>query len=176
MKWSFAGLAASFRGLLHLDDPPRRLACALAVGVFISCTPFWGLQTVLAIVVAGVFRLNRAATILGMWINLPWFAPFVYGAAIKVGFLVTPGLREADAASLDMLLQDPGALSWSTVWSWVRGSSVPLLIGSAIVGGVAAAVTYLIALTALVRRRRTRPPEGAQGGPGATDGSRRHVA
>lgn len=169
MKRSFAWLAASFRELLHLDDSPRRLAGALAVGVFISCTPFWGLQTVLSIIVASVFRLNRAVTITGTWINLPWFAPFVYGAAIKIGWLVAPGLREADAASFDTLLRDPGALSWSTVWSWVRGSSLPLLIGSTIVGSLAAAVTYVVALAALVRRRRARPPE-------ATDASRRRVA
>lgn len=154
MTWSFGGLGASFRGLLHLDDPPRRLACALAVGVFISCTPFWGLQTVLAIVVASLFRLNRAVTIMGTWINLPWFAPFVYGAAIQVGVLVAPGLREADGASLEILLRDPGALSWATVWSWVRGSSLLLLIGSAIVGTVAAVVTYTVALAALARHRR----------------------
>lgn len=154
MTWSFAGLGAGFRGLLHLDDPPRRLACALAVGVFISCTPFWGLQTLLAILVAGLFRLNRAATLLGTWTNLPWFAPFVYGLAIKVGFLVTPGLREADAAPLEVLLRDPGSVSWSTVWSWLRGSSLPLLVGTAIVGAVAAAVTYTIAFVALARRRR----------------------
>ena len=35
-------------------------------------------------------------TILGTWLNVPWFAPFVYGAAIKIGLLVAPGLREAD--------------------------------------------------------------------------------
>jgi uncharacterized protein (DUF2062 family) len=181
-RWSFAGLCASFRGLLHLDDPPRRLACALAVGVFISCTPFWGLQTLLAIVAAGVFRLNRAVTLTGTWINLPWFAPLVYGAAIKVGGLVVPGLREADAASLDVLLRDPSALSWATVWSWVRGSSIPLLVGSTIVGSVAAAVTYTVALAVLARRRQGGSP-GGQGGPGgaeegpvAPDASRRPAA
>jgi uncharacterized protein (DUF2062 family) len=168
-RWSFAGLAARFHDLLHLGDPPRRLALALAVGVFISCTPFWGLQTVLAIVVAALFRLNRAATILGMWLNLPWFAPFVYGAAIKIGFVVAPGLREADAASLDLLLRDPGALSWATVWSWLRGSSLPLLVGSTIVGAVAGAATYAVALTALARRRRAGPPR-------LGDPSDRHLA
>ena len=171
MTWSFGGFCASFRGLLHLDDPPRRLACALAVGVFISCTPFWGQQTVLAIVVASLFRLNRAVTITGIWMNLPWFAPFVYGAALKVGVLVAPGLGEADAAPLEILLRDPRALSWATVWSWVRGSSLPLLIGSVIVGGVAAAVTYAIAFAALVRRRRAQPPQGGPGGAQAGSGS-----
>ena len=169
MRWSPAGLGPRFRELLRLDDPPWRLAGALAVGVFISCTPVWGLQTALAIVVAAVFRLNRAATILGAWLNVPWFAPFVYGAAIKIGLLVAPGLREADAASLDLLLRDPSALSWETVWSWLRGSSLPLLVGSTIVGLVAGGAAFAIALTALERRRRQRPP-------GLNDTSRHHVA
>jgi uncharacterized protein (DUF2062 family) len=151
-------LVARFGVLLRLDDPPRRLALALAVGVFISCTPFWGLQTLLSIVAATVFRLNRAAAVAGTWINLPWFAPLVYGAAIKIGWLVAPGLRSADAASLDLLLRDPGALSWGTVWSWLRGSSLPLLVGSTIVGGVAAALTYGVALAALTRHRARRAP------------------
>ena len=169
MRWIPAGLGARFRELLHFDDPPRRLAGALAVGVFISCTPFWGFQTILAVVVAAALRLNRAATVLGTWLNLPWFAPLVYGAAIKIGFLVAPGLREADASSFDLLLRDPGALSWSTVWSWLRGSSLPLLVGSTIVGLLAGAATYAIALIVLSRRRGSGPPR-------MSDASRRHVA
>jgi hypothetical protein len=161
-------LAARFRDLLHLDDSPRRLAVALAVGVFISCTPFWGLQTILSVIVATVFRLNRAAAVTGTWINLPWFAPLVYGAAIKIGMLVAPGLREANAATLETLLHDPAALSWATVWSWLRGSSLPLLIGSTIVGAVAAVVTYAVAFTALARRRARRDPPA--------DAPRRRVA
>jgi len=168
VRASFAGLAARFRELLHLDDPPRRLAVALAVGVFIGCTPFWGLQTALAVLVAAALRLNRAATLLGTWLNLPWFAPFVYGAAIKIGFLVAPGLSEADPGSFELLLRNPGALSWATVWSWLRGSSMPLLVGSTIVGVLAGSLTYAIALAALARRR-PRPPR-------ADDAPRRHVA
>ncbi len=169
MKPTPGGLAARFRPLLHLDDPPRRLALALAVGVFISCTPFWGLQTVLCIVVATIFRLNRAAAITGTWINLPWFAPFVYGAALKIGLLIAPGLREGNAIAFDLLLRDPGALSWSVVWSWLRGSSLPLLVGSTIVGAVAAAATYVIAFAALIRRRR-------RGRDDTRPAARRHVA
>ena len=166
---ALGSLSAKFRALLHLDDPPRRLALALAVGVFISCTPFWGLQTVLCLLVATIFRLNRAATLTGTWINLPWFAPFVYGAALKIGLLIAPGSGEANTVAFDLLLRDPGALSWATVWSWVRGSSIPLLVGSTVVGAAAAAVTYVIAFAALARRRRARRGE-------TTEGPRRHVA
>ena len=157
MRRSFSRLATRLRDLLRLEDSPRQLAAALAVGVFISCTPFWGLQTLLSIVVASLFRLNRAVTITGTWLNLPWFAPLVYGAAIKIGLLVAPGLREADAASVDVLLRDPSAVSWAAVWSWVRGGSLALLAGSAIVGSVAAAATYAIALAVLSGRRRASP-------------------
>jgi hypothetical protein len=80
-------VGARFRGVLHLDDPPWRLALSLAVGVFISFTPFYGLQTVLAIGAAVALRLNRAATVAGTWLNLPWFAPVVY-AGLSPGTLV----------------------------------------------------------------------------------------
>jgi hypothetical protein len=169
MSGSLASFSAKFRALLHLDDPPRRLALALAVGVFISCTPFWGLQTILCVIVATVFQLNRTAALTGTWINLPWFAPFVYGAALKIGLLIAPGLREANAVSFDLLLRNPSALSWATVWSWLRGSSLPLLVGSTVVGAVAAALTYVIAFAALSRQRRVRRE-------GVGNAGRRHVA
>ena len=79
-----------FRDALHLNDPTWRLALSLAVGVFISFTPFYGLQTVLAIVVAVVCRLNRAATVAGTWLNLPWFAPLIYAGALRFGTLILP--------------------------------------------------------------------------------------
>src|SRR5262245_19505707 len=53
------------RGVLHLQDPPWRIALALATGVFISFTPLYGLQSVLAVLVAAIFGLNKAATLAG---------------------------------------------------------------------------------------------------------------
>ena len=91
--------------MLRLDDPPWRVALALAVGVFISCTPFYGLQTLLSLAVATVCRLNRAVTVTGAWLNLPWFAPLVYGFALRIGALVLPDLHGADVAEIAELLQ-----------------------------------------------------------------------
>ncbi len=141
------------RALLHLDDPPPRIAAALAVGAFISCTPFWGLQTLLSIAVASAFRLNRAATLTGTWINLPWFAPFVYGAAIMIGGLVVPdpgGRREAWRA---FLLAHPQSLAWRDAVALLQEVSVALLVGTTVVGLVAALATYVVALTLISARR-----------------------
>ena len=45
-------LSGRLRAVLELDDPPRRIAIALAVGVFVGCTPFVGVQTLLSLVIA----------------------------------------------------------------------------------------------------------------------------
>jgi len=117
--------------LFHIDDSPWRTALALAVGVFISFTPFWGFQTVLALLTATVFRLNHGVTVLGTWLNLPWFAPFVYAGAVKLGALLLPDLS--------------GIAGWS-VW---------LLVGSMTIGFGAAVVTWVVAFGVMrVRQRR----------------------
>jgi uncharacterized protein len=118
--------------LLQLDESPWRTALALAVGVFISFTPFWGFQTILALVAATVFRLNRAVTVTGTWLNLPWFAPFVYSGALKLGALMLPGL------------------------SGLAGLSAYLLVGTTTLGLVAAILTWLVAFCVMRARRQRR--------------------
>ena len=126
-----------FRTALRLDDPPWRIALALAVGVFISCTPFYGLQTLLSLLAATIFRLSKAATVAGAWLNLPWFAPFVYAGALWLGAMLFPTGRG------------------------LPGLSLALLIGSTVVGLVAGLATYLIALPILARRRARQAREGS---------------
>jgi len=122
---------ARLGALLQLDEAPWRIALALAVGVFISFTPFWGVQTILALVVATVFRLNRAVTLTGTWLNLPWFAPLVYAGAWKLGAMLLPDLS-----------------GYAAVSAW-------LLVGCTLIGLPAAIITWAVAF-ALMRARRQR--------------------
>ena len=67
------------------------------MGVFFGFSPFLGLHTVLGLVVAFAFSLNRVAVLLGVYSNLPWILPAYYsvvtllGAAL-LGVDVPPGL------------------------------------------------------------------------------------
>lgn len=155
MKVAWRRLAARLRALLHLDDPPPRIALALAVGVFISCTPFLGLQTLLAILVATLVRLNRAATVTGVWINLPWFAPVVYGAALTVGDWVLPDPTGIRDAWLKYLVSHPGRLGWGDLIALLEELSAALLVGTTLVGLAAGLVTYVVAFS-LISARRAR--------------------
>jgi uncharacterized protein (DUF2062 family) len=148
------------RGLLHLDDPPWRIALALALGVFISCTPLYGMQTVLALLLATLFRLNKAATVLGTWLNLPWFAPFVYGGGLKIGARILAEVRNREAESLAILFGQPLRVSLRDLVGVLPDVSLALVIGTTLVGLVAASVTYLVAL-GVIRRRRARAGNAA---------------
>jgi uncharacterized protein (DUF2062 family) len=147
-------LGARLSALLRLDDPPWRIALALAVGVFISCTPLYGLQTLLSLVVATACRLNKAATVTGAWLNLPWFAPFVYGAALWIGARLVPGEPGRDAAEVAGLLAASWRVSWREAAVLLRGVSLALVVGTTLVGAVAGAATWVIAYGVIRRRRR----------------------
>ena len=151
-------LRARLRVLLHLDDPPWRIALALAVGVFIGCTPFWFFQTLLALGAAQVFRLNRAATVTGVWLNLPWFAPFVYGAALRVGTWLVPGQEAAAAEAVTKFLAGPEAISWDQVLVMLHRASGALMVGTTVVGAVAAVITYVVAVRVIRAQRREDDP------------------
>ncbi len=153
------------KDLCHLDDPPWKIALGLAVGVFISCTPFYGLHTLMSIGAAFALRVNKASTITGAWLNLPWFAPFVYGLSLKVGEFILSGgeglrgLREKSFLDLSSAIS-PYLSVWKAGEGFLASSkllfavSKPLFVGTTVVGAVAGAVTYVVALAVITRTRR----------------------
>src|SRR5499433_1368347 len=62
---------STFRRLLAIDDPPERTALAFSIGVFIAFSPFLGLHTILATLIAFVFRFNKVAIYTGTFVNNP---------------------------------------------------------------------------------------------------------
>ena len=181
MVFSWRRLRERATHVLHLDEEPSRLAAGMAVGVFIGITPFYGLHTLLALGAAYVFRLNKAATITGAWLNLPWFAPFVYAFCFQMGEAVLTGdwnrFSLASIQGFAEYLRNPretASTLYQMVWDMLFTASKPLFVGTTIVGIVLAIAAYFITLEAVrdVRRLRARihpvhgpsrrPPRGTE--------------
>jgi hypothetical protein len=150
--------------LLHTHDTPTRTALAYAVGVFFGFSPFLGLHTVLGLVVAFAFNLNRVAVLLGVYSNLPWILPAYYTLAMMLGATllgveVPPGLlKDFREALTDASWGEFRSLARTLtplMWSYALGS----LIGAVAI----AVVAYRASLTMIVAHRRhvqsNTPPE-----------------
>ena len=160
MLWTWRRLTRRLTAVLHLGDAPWKIALGLSLGVFISCTPFYGLHTLLAMGAAFVFRVNKVATVTGAWFNLPWFAPFVYGISLKVGEFILSGgqglesLRGLGLSDLAALIRPYLSLhhfreGYLASFQLLFVVSKALFVGTTVVGGVAAVVTYFVALGAV---------------------------
>ena len=141
--------------LLHTHDTPRRTAAAYGLGVFLGFSPFLGLHTILGLVAAFALNLNRVATMLGVYSNLPWILPAYYtvttaiGAAI-LGVRVPPGiLADLSSAFAEFSLAD---------FNRLLAALAPLLgaflLGSTLGAIVLALIGYRVSLTMIVAHRK----------------------
>ena len=122
--------------------------------MFLGCLPFFGLQIVLSVALASLVRGNHLLAAAGTWISNPLTSVPLYWFNYQVGSLL---LGPGDGwPGLDLLRSD--AL-WSLGWSF----ATRLLLGSALVGAVAAALTGL-AFWAWLHRGKGKDGVGQPGG------------
>jgi uncharacterized protein (DUF2062 family) len=154
-------LRATFRRLLALDDPPERTALAFSIGVFIAFSPFLGLHTIMATLVAFIFRFNKIAVYCGTFINNPFLTlvPIIIAAYALGAFVLGRPLRIPPAGI--ELLKHPHLLtgsyyhqlfreSWDIVW--------PFTIGSMMLSVVCSLIAYPVT-SAWLRSRKRRKTE-----------------
>jgi uncharacterized protein (DUF2062 family) len=142
--------------LLHVHDTPERTAAAFALGVWLGFSPWLGLHTVGAVVLAFVFNLNRIAVLLGVYSNLPWIIGGYYATTTWLGAVITRtrmppefGDRIRELLATSVLHRD----FWQQLATLLRPLLVPFIVGSTIGCTILAAVAYPVAL-AFVRKRR----------------------
>src|SRR6476659_7537249 len=134
---------ATFRRLLALDDPPERTALAFSLGVFIAFSPFLGLHTILATLIAFLFRFNKVAVYSGTFINNPFLTlvPIIIASYAIGAFILGRPLEIPDEGV--ELLKDPHLLTgayyrrlfvegWGIVWPFAVGGTVLSVVCSVI--------------------------------------------
>lgn len=77
-------------GELRANTSPLRVSLSIAVGIFVGLSPFYGLHTVIVIVLAFLLRCNRPIALAASCITLLPFVPLWIAAGIFAGKLVAP--------------------------------------------------------------------------------------
>jgi hypothetical protein len=143
--------------LLHIADTPERTAAAFALGVFFGFSPLLGLHTILGIVFAFLFNLNRVAVLLGVYANLPWIIAPYYAIVTMIGAKIIgrkpPEGFKAELAGLFELSVFHGEF-WHQLITILKPLLWPYTVGSLLGGMAMAAVAYPLALAFVTSRRR----------------------
>jgi uncharacterized protein (DUF2062 family) len=129
------------KAILSLDSHPGHISAGFAVGVFISFTPFFGLHTPLAIAAAFIFRLNKLTCITGAWVNTPITVIPILGLSYKLGRMLR-GLPPAELHAHRL------------EWRYLERHASSLLLGTSILGFIAAILAYFICYYLVIRFRQ----------------------
>lgn len=117
---------------------PAHAAAAVFIGIFIGIVPIYGFQTLAAIGLALLFRLNKPLTVACTFINNPLLLPFIIFSSVELGCLLRLGSFQS--LSLSDLAAMRGHINKEQFLIWMIGN-VALAI---LVGAVGAAVTVVV--------------------------------
>jgi len=145
--------------LLGREEPPERVAAAIALGIGVGFSPFMGAHFLVAIALAFLFRLNRIDALLGTFVGNPWTLPPVYAAGYALGRqLLHYDRRRVPDLPWDRLLHRDfwHAFSGPTL----RPRLASYLVGTAVLALLIGLSAYLV-IRALLRIYHRRHPRVA---------------
>lgn len=138
--------------VVRLEDSPEKVAGGLALGVALGVLPSFGLGIIIALFAAGLFRVNRAAAVVGTLVMNPWTATFFWALSYLSGSLILGQDLHETIALVKTLKQR------SDLWESLIGSRLllPYIIGNVLVTLAASATFYVGGLYAVRGYRKAR--------------------
>lgn len=86
------------------ENSNQNIALSLALGLLIALSPAWGFQTILAISLAALFRLNKVLALITVNISsIPPLIPIVILGGYQVGFFLFNGYFQTEVPDLSNL-------------------------------------------------------------------------
>ena len=150
---------STLRRLLAIDDPPERTALAFSIGIFIAFSPFLGLHTIMATLLAFLFKFNKIAIYTGTFINNPFLTlvPIIV-VSYGVGAFILGRPLGIPPEGIE-LLKNPAIFSGDYyrkifVQSWYI--VYPFAVGAMVLSVVCSVVAYPLTLRALRAYRRCK--------------------
>lgn len=117
--------------ILESSDSDFKKAAAIALGIFIGMSPFWGFQTILLLSFATLFRLNKVIAYLSSNVSFPPFIPFIIYGSLKMGSYFVSGETSLVLDS-SLTLDD------------IQKNATQYIVGSLILASVSALIAGLL--------------------------------
>ena len=131
MRKSFFNLIKKIRKFISWlwtqEGSPFQRSLGFGVGIFSGCFPFFGLQTLMGVFLAKMFKGNSILAALGTWISNPITYVPLYFFNYRIGSLLLNTKSD---------IVDVGHITTNELWSQGWYLSSRLLIGSTFVGFV----------------------------------------
>ena len=151
MRQIWVRAKARFVEVVGIHESPERLAAAWALGIGIGLSPLMGLHTVLALVLALLFRLNKVDVLLGTLIINPWTLTVYFPAAVYLGKRIT-GVHIPR-----FVRHNPSEILRAAMWHdnapWLRSVLLAWSVGAAVLALLGGLGMYLL-LTRAIRIHR----------------------
>lgn len=142
--------------LLGREEPPERVAAAIAMGIGVGFSPFIGFHIWIALGLAFLLRLNKVDAALGQFVGNPWTLPAVYALGYRLG----RGILHYDHRSVPRLAWD--RLLHRDFWKAFEGPAfaprlLSFLVGTTVIAVAIGLATYLLFLAILRVYHRRHP-------------------
>ncbi len=153
-----------FQDAVGIHESPERLAAAWALGIGLGLSPVLGLHTVIALLLAFAFRLNKVDVLLGTLVANPWTLTVYFPAAVWLGKRLT-GVHVPR-----FVVPRPEEVLHAAMWRerapWLRSLLLTWGVGSSVLALLAGLITSLVVrrLISFHRRRHAARAAGEQRG------------
>jgi len=146
--------------VLHMKGEPKEIALAFSLGVFVAFFPIFGTHTIMAVGGAWLLGVSPAVTLAGTLINNPWTIAPLYGSSLYVGMVIM-------GRSMGGLDIDWSDLNFDTGLELVKTLFLPFSVGCILLGIIAAVISYIAALKAVISYRNSRQTSPQETGGGS---------
>ena len=129
MKKIFLNLIQRIRNFIswlwNQEGSPSKRALGLGVGIFSGCFPFFGLQTLMGVFLAKIFKGNNILAAVGTWISNPFTYVPLYYFNYRLGSLILNKNKN---------IVDFSHITTNELWSQGWDLSSRLIMGSICMG------------------------------------------
>ncbi|EJF81934.1 DUF2062 domain-containing protein [Bartonella doshiae] len=146
--------------ILRISATPHKVALGFAIGIFLACSPLFGMHIVLAVLFSWILRGNFAAAIIGTIFSNPFTFLLIVMADYKIGYLCLSLFSDVNEISLSQIrtLFDGITLSnvpllFKSAWNSIMR---PMLLGGALLGFILGSLSYIGVYRAIARFQQKR--------------------